>query len=104
MAVGPLHATLVATEVTTLTLDLADPRGEILAYAPTPARLEVLNVDGASEVYFTVDGSVPTVGGNGCQVLPAAISSVEVSDTTAGSSTVVKLISSGTPKVSVRGL
>ncbi len=104
MAAGPLHATLVADTVTTLTLDLADPKAEVLSYAATPARLEVLNVDGAAAVYFTIDGTTPTVGGNGCHVLPAAINSVELSDTTAGSTTTVKLISAGTPRVSVRGL
>ncbi|HEX5543687.1 MAG TPA: hypothetical protein VFX60_19390 [Micromonospora sp.] len=91
MAVTPQHATLVAGDVTTLTLDR------------DYNRVEVLSVDGAAEVYFTVDKSTPTVGGNGCHVLPATICSAEVEPTTSGA-TVVKLISTGTPKVSVRGL
>lgn len=91
MAASPQHATLVASTVTTLTFNVDFNR------------VEVLNVDGAAEVYFTMDGTAPTVGGTGCHVLPAAIASCEAEPTTSGA-TVVKLISSGTPKVSVRGL
>lgn len=84
------HITLVANTVSTVTLD------------SDYDWVEVINRDGAGEVYFTLDGSTPTVAGNGTLVLPAAISGVEMeyNRTTAA---VVKLISSGTPKVSVRG-
>lgn len=91
MAASPQHATLVADTVTTLTFDQDFDQ------------VEVLNVDGAAEVYFTVGTTAPTVGGTGCQVLPAAIGVLEFPVATTGA-TVVKLISSGTPKVSVRGL
>jgi hypothetical protein len=62
--------------------------------------IEVVNSSGTSSVFFTVDGSAPTVGGQNCYYLPAAIGSKEVHPPTAGG-TVVKLISSGTPTVSV---
>ena len=91
MAASPQHATLVANTVTTLTFD------------EDFDRVEVLNVDGAAEVYFRFGSTAPTVGGTGCHVLPAAISSAEVQPRLSRA-TVVKLISSGTPKVSVRGL
>lgn len=91
MAGSPQHVTLVASTVSTLTFD-EDFRA-----------VEVLNVDGAAEVYFTLDESTPVVGATGTFVLPAAIGSVEIEPPT-NRSTVVKLISSGTPKVSVRGL
>lgn len=92
MAASPQHATLVAGQVTTLTFD-EDFR-----------RVEVLNVDGAAAVYFRVGAAVPpTVGGAGSDVLPAAIAAVEVDVHTSGN-TVVKLISAGTPTVSVRGV
>lgn len=85
------HLTLVAATVAEVTL-------------PTNAgRVEVLNRTGTAEVYFTVNGAVPTVGGDDTHVLPAAISSVEV-PRTRGSNVVVKLISSGTPSVSVRAV
>ncbi len=92
MAGSPQHATLVADTVATLTFD------------KNFARIEVLNVDGAAAIYFRSDGVAPTVAGTGCHVVPAAIGSVEVDDDTAGQVSVVKLISAGTPKVSVRGL
>lgn len=106
MAVGPLHATLVAATVTTLTLDLVDPVANVASFeTPAGPRVEVLNVDGSAAVYFTTDGvTAPTVGGNGCEVLPAAIGSVAARDRTSGNTSVVKLISSGTPTVSVRAL
>jgi hypothetical protein len=103
MAAGPLHATLVANSVTTLTLDLPDPVGDIRSFATAPvAQVEVLNVAGGGEVFFTTDGSTPTVGGNACYVLPAAICALTVTDGTPGATSTVKLISSGTPRVSVR--
>lgn len=87
------QVTLVADTVSTQTLD-----GDY-------NRVEVLSVDGASAVYFTIGGATPTVGGASCFVLPAAIGALEVDLTTdASSAAVIKLISSGTPKVSVRGV
>ncbi|MEV5211339.1 hypothetical protein AB0K35_28085 [Micromonospora sp. NPDC053740] len=83
------HATLVANTVTTLT------------FTTNGAKVEVLNVDGAAEVYFRTDGANPTVGGANCHPLPAAVNSCEAADESTGD-TVVRLISAGTPRVSVR--
>lgn len=87
--------TLVANTVTTVTMD------------DDYDRIEVVSRDGAAEVWFTVDGATPTVDGNDQHLLPAAVGGLQVA---AGStnaaprtSVVVKLISSGTPKVYVRG-
>ncbi len=105
MAAGPLHWTLSAATVKTLTLDLVDPKQGNLSFGdPVKPRVEVTNVDGAAAVYFTTNGADPTVGGDGCHVLPAAIGAVEVNDETPGATSVIKLISAGTPKVSVRAL
>ena len=62
--------------------------------------IEVLSHDGAAPIYFTVDGTNPAVEGRASRVIPASISSAQVQPPTAGP-TVVKLISAGTPKVSV---
>jgi len=86
-----VHGTLVAATVTTVTLD-SDHNS-----------VEVMNRSGSAEIFFTVDGTNPTVGGNDCDVLPAAINSIEAPAFKKGA-TVVKLISSGTPTFSVRGL
>jgi hypothetical protein len=83
--------TLTADTVATFTLD-ADYD-----------TVEVLNGDGAAEVFFRADGEDPEVDGAGCQYLPAAIGSQALS-ITGGGVTVVKAISSGTPKVAVRGI
>lgn len=84
------HVTLTADTVATVTLDRQY------------GAVEVVNVDGAAAVYFTVDGSSPTVAGDGTIVLPAAVSGVEIPPGS-DSPTVVKLISEGTPQVAVRG-
>lgn len=86
------HVTLVADAVTTVNL-------------PTNAgRVEVLNRDGTAEVWFTTDGTTPTADGDDAHVVPAAISSVEVSDETSGQTSVVKLLCAAAQRVSVRAL
>lgn len=86
------YATLVADTVTTITLD-GDYR-----------TVEVMSVDGAAAVYFTVDSTTnPTVGGSGCWSLPSAASAREIESRASGA-TVVKLISSGTPTIGVLGV
>jgi hypothetical protein len=102
MAAGPLHTTLVAGVVSTLTLDLSDPAPDARNWVQPKPRVTVLNLTGTAEVYFTTDGTAPTVGGNACYVLPAVISALDVDDATPGATSVIKLISSGTPKVSVK--
>ena len=84
----PQHVTLTANVVATITLGV------------DANRVEICNVDGAAEVYATVNGAAPTVAGDGAWVLPAAIGSLELEPRTAGH-TVVKLVSAGTPRVSV---
>ncbi len=91
MATSPWHATLSAGVVLPV------------VFEQDYERIEVLNVDGAAAVYFRVGQTDPAVAAEGSHVLPAAIGSVELDVTTAGP-TEVRLISSGTPKVSVRGV
>ena len=62
--------------------------------------VEVLSHDGAATIYFTVDGTAATITGRHCRILPAAVSSVTAEPPTAGP-TVVRVISSGTPTISV---
>lgn len=88
---NPQHFTLVANTVKTFTLD-ADY-----------SEVEVTNLDGAAAVYFTVGTATPAVDADGSHVLPAAIGFLTVQPRTSGP-TVVKAISAGTPKISVRGL
>src|SRR5687767_3099243 len=88
-----VHAkTLVASTVDTVTLS-------------RPCRhVEVLSHNGAGAIYFTVDGSTPTVAGDNTFALPASASALEVEAGDSEPPTVVKLISAGTPIYSVTGV
>lgn len=84
-ALSIVHATLTADTVDDVTFSRA-------------REIEVVNVDGADAIYFTTDGTDPTVAGDDTHVVPGTIGYLEVFSKTP----VVKLISSGTPKYSVR--
>lgn len=90
---GAYGKTLVASTVDTVTF--ADDR----------ARIEVVS-DGTAAIYFTVNGTTPTVGGAATYEIPAGSAAVREVAVDFGSrdqagGSVVKLISSGTPKYSV---
>lgn len=92
MAGSPQHLTLAANTAATVTFDT------------NYGWVEVLNVDGADLIYVSTTGADPVVSGTGFHVVPAALgAALEVQDQTVGN-TVVKVISAGTPRVSVRGL
>lgn len=82
-----VHKTLVANTVDTVN------------FSKDCDRVEIINRDGAAELYFTTDGADPTVGGNNALMLPAAIGSYVA--TAVGGLSVVKLIANGTPAYSV---
>lgn len=86
---SPQYVTLTANTVATV--NFADDANVI----------EVLNRDGTAEVWFTVDGTTPSVEGTGSQLCPAAIGAREIEPPTSAPTT-VKLLSTGTPKVAVR--
>jgi hypothetical protein len=79
------HATLVANTV------------DACSFSTNIGEVEVLN-RGANEIYFTCDGSVPTVGGLDTYIVPAG-EALRVSSET----DVINLISAGTPPYSVTG-
>lgn len=83
------HGTLTANSVATVSV------------APEADEIEVVNVDGNAAIYFTTDGSTPTVEGDNCEVVPGTISVLRIG-TPGDPPYTVKLISSGTPKYSVR--
>lgn len=90
------HLTLTPSSVSTVTLTSNDPA------------VEILSRNGIGEVYATIgDGTVsqlvPTVAGNDCEVLPAAIGSIIVRRTF-NAPIVVKLISAQAVNVSLRGV
>ncbi len=93
------HGTLEAATVATVTVTAAKATGAVNQIG-LPA-IEVLNRSGSAEIYFTVNGADPTVGGEDCHVLPAAVCALSVPGV--GSPVTVKLISVGTPTYSVIG-
>ncbi len=89
------HGTLVAITVTEVEL----PNRNF-------GTIEVMNRSGSAEIYFLVlnpanSSTDPTIGGENCEVLPAAISALQVNAPDPAPVT-VKLISSGTPTYSIR--
>jgi hypothetical protein len=85
--IGAHAKTLVANTVDTVTF--ADDIGEV----------EVVS-NGSAAIYFTTDGTTPTVGGAATHYLPAS-SSVRRVKFTGSDASAIKLISAGTPTYSV---
>lgn len=89
------HGTLTAATVATVTLTY-----------PAVCRiraLEVLNADGAADIYATIDGSEPATAGSGTNThrLPAVIGSITWNVPINSVTSVVKLLSASTPQYSV---
>jgi hypothetical protein len=85
--VGVYVKTLVASTVDTVT------------FTDDISGIELGTSDGSAAIYFTVDGSTPTVGGANCYMIPAAANAYRTifDSSFAQVGNVVKLISSGTP-------
>jgi hypothetical protein len=84
------HATLTAATLKTIKL------------SAVTERVTVVNRDGADAVYFRADSVTPTVEGDDCYVLPAAIGSMNIPcEASTEGYTEVRIISAGTPKISV---
>ena len=80
--------TLTATTVDTVTLTGYTRAVDIIT-------------DGAAVAYYTTDGSTPTVAGPNTRILPAAAAVAHVNLGSVNGDGVVKVISSGTPTLSV---
>lgn len=85
---GVYQKTLTASTVDTIT------------YAADADNIEVWG-DGTAAVYFTVDGTAPTVEGKNTWELPSGAASSRIVEVGTGGGTVVKVVSAGTPKYSV---
>lgn len=67
--------------------------------------VEVINRDGAGEIFFTVDGTTdPVVGADNTYCLPAAIGSVTVRSSAGSGATKVRLVATAATKAGVVGL
>jgi endonuclease YncB( thermonuclease family) len=70
--------------------------------AGNASAVEVVNRSGTAEVFVTVDGSTPTVGGNDCEIIPAVAGASTVIRRAVVADMTVRMISSGTPTITVR--
>ena len=87
--------TVTAAEVGVHEKALTAATVDTVTFADDRDRVRVIFVAGTTPIYFTVDNTAPTVGGQGSHYLPAVVGAVaEVEPSTPGA-TVVKLISSG---------
>ena len=82
---------LIASTVDTVTF--ANDRGTV----------RVTNDTGTAAIFFTVDGSTPTVNGAATYRVPASVGASASVGSGSGATKTVKLISSGTPTYSVEG-
>lgn len=58
--------------------------------------------DGAAPIFYTLDGSTPTVNGGNCFLMPEGAVSADTRDVWQAGATVVKLISAGAATYSVQ--
>ena len=86
---GAYEKTLVASTADTVT------------FPQYVAEVEVLNESTTTGLYCTTDGSTPTVGGGSTFYVPPSSARTIKTARSSRSATVVKVISSGTPKYSV---
>lgn len=97
-----VHAkTLAAGTVDTVQFTIGDPHSGA-GWANVPKLVEILS-DGAADIYVTVDGTAPTIGGQNCFRLPAFAGAtvLDVRDANLEDAVLIKMISAGTPEYSV---
>lgn len=82
-------------------LHLAAGEVEEIAFSGGLGTVTIVNLDGAAALYFTTDGSTPTVAGARCYVVPAVIGTATVPVATNGPN-IVKVVSAGAPVISVQ--
>lgn len=100
--------TVAASKVAAHSVTLAANQVSTISFTDNISAVDVIS-DGAAPVYYTVDGSTPTIGGANCYLIPAGLTGIDTRDTTnsagAGTLDVVKVISTcvpGAPIVSVQ--
>lgn len=92
-----------AAEINSGKVTLVATEEDVVTFARDCQSVELVNVDGPAEIWFTTDGSEATVGGKQCNYVPAVAGhSLEVEVRTAGP-TEVHIISDGTPEYVVSG-
>lgn len=76
--------TVAADEQGVHGIQLAAGTVDTVTFTDDVSEIEIVNMTGTAAIYFTVDGTEPTVGGKKTRLLPAAITTVEIEPPTAG--------------------
>lgn len=97
MATHTVAAGKVGTAAFTLVADAVDT----VTFTGTDLDAVTVVSDGAAAVWYTLDGSTPTVGGDNCWYIPDVVG-VDTQSPPSSGQTVVKLISAGTPLLRVQ--
>jgi hypothetical protein len=91
---------VAAGDVGTPAFALVAATADTVTFADNISTVEVIS-DGLSPVWYTLDGSTPTVGGTNCYYIPATIA-IDRRDLVSGATDTVKLISAGSPTLRVQ--
>lgn len=94
--------TIAAGAVAQHAFALSTSTVETVTFTDNVSAVQIIS-DGTAAVYYTTDGSTPTVGGANCYLIPAAVCVEERAMPQQGTDA-IKLISSGTPTLSVQRL
>lgn len=91
-----------ATDVASYNNALGAATVDTVTIARDAEYVRVYNDSGTTAIFFTTDGTVPTVNGSNCYRVPATAGASTSVDVTGVSPTLVKLISSGASTYSVQ--
>lgn len=94
--------TVAAGKVARHGINMTAAQADTVTFADNIGSVDVMS-DGTANVYYTVDGSTPTVGGSNCYRLPSGMPGIDTRDTRNDAGIdVVKLIADGATVVSVQ--
>lgn len=97
-------STVAAGELGIRDITMTASTVDTVTFARDCEQVEVMKTDsGTASIYFTVDGSVPTVSGKNTYRVPGLQGAALKVTVTGAGNTVVTLISSGTPTYDVTG-
>jgi hypothetical protein len=95
--------TVAASEIGAWEKTLAANTVDTVTFGRDCDSVRVVAVNGLEAIYYTTDGSTPTVGGASTYWVPASAGATRSTSVTGASGTVVKLISSAASSYSVEG-
>jgi hypothetical protein len=92
---------VAADQIAAHNVQLAAAQVKTVRFAEDLNSVDVIS-DGTAAVYYTLNGSTPAVAGSNCYLIPAGAIGVDTREPPTSGPTLVKLISEGTPVISVQ--